>query len=113
MIEKPCKCGKSRKSFQFDIGPFYVGECCEAAPTESAPKQAPQAPSFVAPVAQSPEKIAEIVRSLGPTPSKTALRVHTLAVLAAVAKSRKLEVDGMTRAQILDLLTAPAPKGNQ
>ncbi len=28
MIEKSCRCGKSKKNFKFDIGPFYIEECC-------------------------------------------------------------------------------------
>lgn len=28
MYEKTCRCGKSKKNFKVDIGPFYVDECC-------------------------------------------------------------------------------------
>lgn len=28
MIEKSCRCGKSKKNFKMDIGPFYIDECC-------------------------------------------------------------------------------------
>lgn len=31
MQEKSCRCGASKKRFKMDIGPFYVGECCNAA----------------------------------------------------------------------------------
>lgn len=30
MQEKSCRCGASKKRFKFDIGPFYIAECCEA-----------------------------------------------------------------------------------
>lgn len=28
MIEKTCRCKKSKKNFRIDIGPFFIGECC-------------------------------------------------------------------------------------
>lgn len=28
MIEKTCRCGKTKKNFKIDIGPFFVDECC-------------------------------------------------------------------------------------
>lgn len=28
MIEKTCRCGKNKKNFRMDIGPFYVEDCC-------------------------------------------------------------------------------------
>lgn len=28
MIEKTCRCGKTKKNFKVDIGPFFVDECC-------------------------------------------------------------------------------------
>lgn len=31
MIEKTCRCGKTKKSFSVDIGPFFIAECCEEA----------------------------------------------------------------------------------
>src|SRR5690606_23594254 len=31
MFEKPCVCGKSKKNFKNDIGPFFVNECCTEA----------------------------------------------------------------------------------
>jgi hypothetical protein len=31
MIEKSCACGKSKKNFKMDIGPFYVADCCKDA----------------------------------------------------------------------------------
>lgn len=37
MFRIKCKCGKSEKSFKFNIGPFYVDECCEAAEKEEKP----------------------------------------------------------------------------
>lgn len=126
MIEKPCKCGKSKKSFKFDIGPFYVGECCEAAelapvgavtsgylatpnsaPGDSAPPVLTTNKQWFAPVAQSPEAIAKIIADLGLKPSKTALRVHTVAVLSTIARQRGLDVSGLSRKQILALLTTP------
>lgn len=31
MIEKTCRCGKTKKNFQIDIGPFFIAECCTEA----------------------------------------------------------------------------------
>lgn len=31
MYEKPCVCGKSKKNFKFDIGPFFINICCRDA----------------------------------------------------------------------------------
>lgn len=31
MIEKSCRCGKIKKNFQIDIGPFFIAECCTEA----------------------------------------------------------------------------------
>lgn len=31
MIEKTCRCGKSKKNFNVDIGPFFIAECCTEA----------------------------------------------------------------------------------
>ena len=28
MFMKTCRCGKTKKNFKFDIGPFFVDECC-------------------------------------------------------------------------------------
>lgn len=28
MIEKSCRCGKIKKNFFMDIGPFFIGDCC-------------------------------------------------------------------------------------
>lgn len=28
MFKKKCRCGKSEKNFKFDIGPFFVADCC-------------------------------------------------------------------------------------
>lgn len=28
MIEKTCRCGKTKKNFVIDIGPFFIEECC-------------------------------------------------------------------------------------
>lgn len=28
MMEKPCRCGKIKKNFKMDIGPFFIAECC-------------------------------------------------------------------------------------
>ena len=28
MIEKTCRCGKSKKNFKLDIGPFFINDCC-------------------------------------------------------------------------------------
>lgn len=30
MVEKSCRCGAIKKNFRFDIGPFFIGECCES-----------------------------------------------------------------------------------
>lgn len=30
MIEITCRCGKSKKTFKHNIGPYYVDECCLA-----------------------------------------------------------------------------------
>lgn len=40
MFEKSCRCGKSKKNFKMDIGPFYVDDCCiEAGYDESGKKK--------------------------------------------------------------------------
>jgi len=31
MFLKSCVCGKTSKNFKFDIGPFFVTDCCEEA----------------------------------------------------------------------------------
>lgn len=31
MLEKTCRCGKTKKNFAVDIGPFFIAECCEQA----------------------------------------------------------------------------------
>lgn len=31
MIKIKCRCGQSERNFKFDIGPFYIEECCEKA----------------------------------------------------------------------------------
>ena len=31
MYKVKCKCGQSEKSFKFDIGEFFISECCEKA----------------------------------------------------------------------------------
>lgn len=31
MKEISCRCGKTKKNFKFDIGPFFIAECCEEA----------------------------------------------------------------------------------
>lgn len=31
MFLKECRCGKSKKNFKMDIGPFYIDECCSEA----------------------------------------------------------------------------------
>jgi hypothetical protein len=31
MFEKSCRCGKSKKSFKFDIGEFFIDDCCTEA----------------------------------------------------------------------------------
>lgn len=31
MFKKKCACGESEKSFKFDIGPFFIDECCKKA----------------------------------------------------------------------------------
>ena len=50
MITKKCKCGKSEKNFQFDIGEFFMGECCEELenqkPIEEVPPTPPAKKSF-------------------------------------------------------------------
>lgn len=28
MLEKTCRCGKTKKNFVIDIGPFFIEECC-------------------------------------------------------------------------------------
>lgn len=28
MYEKTCRCGKTKKNFRFDIGAFFIDECC-------------------------------------------------------------------------------------
>ena len=28
MIEKSCRCGKIKKNFKIDIGPFFIADCC-------------------------------------------------------------------------------------
>lgn len=28
MFNKNCRCGASNKNFQFDIGPFFINQCC-------------------------------------------------------------------------------------
>lgn len=28
MMEKTCRCGKTKKNFKVDIGPFFIAECC-------------------------------------------------------------------------------------
>ncbi len=31
MFSVKCRCGKSEKTFQNDVGPFFIAECCEEA----------------------------------------------------------------------------------
>lgn len=31
MIEKSCRCGKIKKNFKIDIGPFFIADCCTEA----------------------------------------------------------------------------------
>lgn len=31
MYLKECRCGKSKKNFKFDIGPFFINKCCKDA----------------------------------------------------------------------------------
>lgn len=31
MKEITCRCGKSKKRFKFDVGPFFINTCCEEA----------------------------------------------------------------------------------
>lgn len=31
MIEKTCRCGKTKKNFKIDIGPFFIDQCCTEA----------------------------------------------------------------------------------
>lgn len=31
MIEKSCRCGKSKKNFSVNIGPFFIADCCTEA----------------------------------------------------------------------------------
>ena len=28
MYNRPCRCGKIKKNFKHDIGPFFMGDCC-------------------------------------------------------------------------------------
>jgi len=38
MFLKTCKCGKSQKSFKFDIGPSFMNTCCEIKEAQTPPK---------------------------------------------------------------------------
>ena len=31
MSEIPCACGANKKRFKYDIGPYFVGDCCSSA----------------------------------------------------------------------------------
>lgn len=60
MIEKPCRCGKSKKNFRIDIGPFFIGECCIEAGYDDMGnliKKAESKPEI--PVQPEPEKAKE------------------------------------------------------
>jgi hypothetical protein len=51
MIEKTCRCGKTKKNFMMDIGPFFIDDCCLAAGYDELGKSKtilddPKAPSM-------------------------------------------------------------------
>lgn len=37
MFKIRCRCGKSEKNFKFNIGPYFVNECCEIKREKSEP----------------------------------------------------------------------------
>lgn len=126
MFKKNCACGKANKNFKYDIGTFYVDECCKAAgyddlgqrkssgealaPTghivPSQPSISPNQPQFSAP--QQSSTTDRILGFLGIgakklTKSKLGeLRVDEIKKIAADRGIAGSEV--MTRAQLTEAL---------
>ena len=95
MKEKPCRCGASKKRFQFDIGPFFVNDCCleagfdELGNSKDAEPVAPSKPKTVA---------SQIISKVFPKGGRGKLMDMTVAALKELAKSKGVEgADEMTK----------------
>jgi hypothetical protein len=106
MEEKSCRCGASKKRFKMDIGPFYVGECCEAAgydglgnPKGEIKKPEPVVTLFCSPeLNQAPEEVPPPGPSEGEAPEAAPEEKSTLRSLFG---SGKLKAGG--RGKLMDM----------
>jgi hypothetical protein len=105
MIEKPCRCGSSKKSFKINIGPFFVGDCCLKSGFDEFgnPTTMSETQSFEEPKQPEPTKTEEAPKT-PQAPKK--LKDMNVAALKEMAKSKGIEIsETMTKKQILEALS--------
>lgn len=89
MKEKSCRCGDSKKRFKYDIGPFYVAECCEAK-------------GYDALGATLTEQVKKTEVKLPVKPGRGRLMDMTVPALKELAKTRNVQLsDDMNKKQIV------------
>ena len=54
-----CRCGEQNKNFKYDIGPFYIAECCEAKGYDAKGNLKGGAPKSQAPAKVEAPKVEE------------------------------------------------------
>ena len=113
MKEKSCRCGKSKKNFKMDIGPFYVGDCClesgfDGLGNSKRPEPLPVDPKFLE--SRLPPKVSELLGAAfnlvsAEKPKGVRLKDMRISDLRDLARNKGIEVsEEMTKKQIIELI---------
>lgn len=102
MFEKPCRCGKTKKRFKKDIGPFFINQCCRDAGYDNRGELV-EAPKEQASVEK--ESVQEPEPEKPKKPSKRTLKNMKVAELKELAEQMGLEVKkGAKKAELVDAI---------
>lgn len=103
MIEKPCRCGASKKRFKYEIGPFFIDQCCEAAGYDAVGNKTSdkKTPELVS-VTTTPLDPAGVLKT---PPGRGKLMDMNVPDLKELAKSKGLALtEGLNKKQIVALI---------
>lgn len=108
MFKIQCRCGKTQKSFKFNIGPFFINKCCKKegydnfgnlTTTESVDVDTSEQ------IVDAPKEVVAVETAEVKVGQREQLAKNTLKELKAIGRERKIKgCNRMSKEKLLDAL---------